>query len=121
MSIIGFLFFCLLIWITIKLVKNYIRLNRFRRQWRDMMNQAQQGASAQAASGGQRRERREGWNNDNVKPRRKHFGSEDGEYVAFEEIETDTTVTTETDASGRTTTTIEQETRITDAEWEDIR
>lgn len=57
------------------------------------------------------------------KPKKKKIDPNVGEYVAFEEIKTETTAysSTETSADGTTTTEIKVESQIEDAVWEDIK
>lgn len=56
-----------------------------------------------------------------TKPKKKKIDPSDGEYVAFEEIESTTTVDSKTDKDGHTSTTVETEQQIVDIEWEDIK
>lgn len=58
---------------------------------------------------------------DAPKPKKKKIDPSDGEYVAFEEIESTTTVDSQTDSAGRSSTTVETEQQIVDIEWEDIK
>ena len=109
-----FLFTLALIWLAIKLILSVWKMYQMRRNWRRMVNEMHRQANGFAGNASRQQAPPQ------QPQRRKHFSREDGEYVAFEEIVVDTK-TTATFTDDNSTTTVETEERIVDAEWEDIR
>ena len=109
-----FIFLIFAIWFIPKLVRGYMYVHRARSQMRDIYNQMYGGGNATADA--KQRRRKSGWSSP-AKQKRKKIDPAVGEYVKFEEIETDTTTT---DSAGNTTTTHTVEQQVTDVEWVDL-
>ena len=116
MSILMFLFWILMIWFFVLLIKTIfkgVRVYRaFTQPYREMKRAARQHAN-QSHKDEQPQPH---------KPRKK-IDSDVGEYVHFEEVDVSVDTTTTTDSSGNrhTTTNIKVEEQVIDAEWEDIK
>ena len=115
MSIGYLLLIILAIWLVPKLVRGYVFVHRARSQMRDIYNQMYGGGNNATADTKQRR-RKSGWSAPMTRKRKK-IDPAVGEYVKFEEIATETTVT---DDKGNTTTTHPVEQQVTDVEWVDL-
>ncbi|MBD5366882.1 MAG: DUF4834 family protein [Bacteroides sp.] len=114
MSIGLLLLILLAIWIVPKLVRGYVFVHRVRSQMRDIQDQMYGGTAGNTRQ--QQRRRKSGWSAP-ITRKRKKIDPQVGEYVKFEEIATETTVT---DDKGDSTTTYKVEQQVTDIEWEDL-
>ena len=115
MPILTFLFLLFIIFVLPKIIRGFLIVRRVRRQARQMFEQMYGGAQQPQQ---EPRRRKAGWSS--PIPRRKKIDPNVGEYVRFQEISTEETVTQQTDTAGNTTTTVTVEQQITDAEWEDL-
>ncbi len=110
-----FLFLLFVFFIVIPIIRVMITIWRARRQTRRFFDQFRNAAGAGSGSSSQTRQ--------NDAPRqpkaKKKIDPTVGEYVAFEEIKSETTQTAGGTAGAKTYTEVEQQ--IVDVEWEDIK
>lgn len=106
---LSFLFFLLAIFLIWPLIQLVFVLWRNGRAWRRFMQNGTSGSSYRTRNSYKRQE---------PKPERpkKKFGADVGEYVAFTEVETNSTTTKSDDT--QTATVVEEQ--ITDIKWEDL-
>lgn len=106
-----FLFLLFVFFIVIPVIRVVITIWRARRQTRRFFDQFRNAAGAGASSQTGRKEPQQ-------KPRsKKKIDPSVGEYVAFEEIKSETTTTDRQN----TTTYTEVEQQVVDVDWEDIK
>lgn len=110
-----FLLILFLVFVLPPIIRGIVAVHRFRRQTRDAF-EAMYGAGKQGRPDA-RRERKAGWS-DSGRQKKKKINKDVGEYIAFEEITVEQTVSAETDGRGQATYEVEQQ--VSDAEWEEI-
>lgn len=115
MGFFGLLFLIFLIWfVIVPLLKIVGMVNKARRTFRNAT-----GAYNRTPYEASPQERKGGWST--PAPRRKRINADIGEYVKFQELElTAEEIKQRADGSTTYTRTTYSETRIEDAEWEDI-
>lgn len=113
MSFFGLLLIILAIFILQPLIRGFLAVRRYQNQMKSGYRQA----TSTNGSGASRASRAGGWSGP-MRRHRKVITREMGEYVAFEDVAVNATVT-EPDGT-RNTATIEEE-QVIDAEWEEIR
>ena len=106
-----FLFLLLFFFIILPLCQIALKVWRFNRRWkeatremRDAYNKAQEQADDLQN-----------------KQKKKKIDPSVGEYISFEEINIETTSTTDTSSETKTSTYIKVESQIEDADWEEIK
>ncbi len=115
MGFFGLLFLIFIIWfVVVPLLKILGMVNKAKRTFRNAA-----GAYSQPRHYATPQERKAGWST--PEPHRKRITPDVGEYVKFQEIElTAEEIQQRADGSTTYTSTTYSETRIEDAEWEDI-
>lgn len=106
----------ILIFIVWPLVKTFIRINRMRRQARDIFNSHYGRQTSQQADTASSAGRKAGWSRP-AASKAKKITKDVGEYVAFQELPPQYSG----NDSSKGGATVVSESQITDVEWEDIR
>lgn len=115
MSLLTFLFLLFVIFVLPKIIRGFLIVHRVRRQARQLFDQMY-GASQQTSPEPKRR--KPGWSA--PIPRRKKIDPTVGEYVKFQEIQTEETIQQQSEPDGTKSTSATIEQQVTDAEWEEI-
>lgn len=116
MGFFGFIFLCLLIWFVVRVAIGARHIYKRQKAWQEQFNSFFGGGGTPNGS----RTRSRSSSKPPKPPKRKIFGKEEGEYVEFEELEGEFTETRRTPDGEETRRTRVSESRVTDAEWEDL-
>lgn len=111
-----FLLLLFIFFFVLPVVRLAYAMYKVRKQVRDTMN-GMYNAQQKRDAANQQQQRKAGWSTPDA--RAKKIGEDVGDYVAFEELPTDS-ASAKTE-SGRVNSNIATESQIIDADWEDVK